>query len=100
VGSFVFINGNVSAKISYAQTGNGAPVCSFQMAADRVTRDRVITVWVKVNAYGQGLVDLCRKCLSQGTTVSVEGELMNRDGVMGELLEVRARYLDFPCGRR
>jgi len=96
VANFVFLSGNASSKIEYAQTGNGAPVCTFQMAADRVARDRTITVWVKVNAYGQGLVDLCRQRLGRGVTVMVEGELMNRDGQMGELTEVRARRLDFP----
>ena len=93
--NIVVLSGNVSAKIDYAHTGNGAPVCTFQMAADRPARDRTITVWVKVNAYGQGLVDVCRQRLGRGAQVIVEGELMNRDGQLGELTEVRARRLEF-----
>jgi single-stranded DNA-binding protein len=92
----VAISGNVSSRIEFASTGGGTPVCTFQMASDRHTRDTVITAWVKVNAYGRGLVEACRQKLTKGIYVVVEGELMNRDGRMGELLEVRARRVDFP----
>jgi len=92
----VAISGNVSARIEFSSTGKGSPVCTFQMASDRRTRDTTITAWVKVNAYGEGLVGACRRRLTKGTYVVVEGELMNRDGRLGELLEVRARRIDFP----
>lgn len=92
----VAISGNVSAKIEFAKTGGGTPVCTFHMASDRRTKDATITAWVKINAYGHGLVEACRQRLTKGVYVVVEGELMNREGRLGELLEVRARRVDFP----
>lgn len=91
----VSISGNVG-KLEFATTGNGSPVCNFQMASDRRARDNTITAWVKVNVYSKGLVEVCRSRLRKGLKVWVEGELMNRDGRLGELTEVRARKVLFP----
>jgi single-stranded DNA-binding protein len=86
--------GNVTAKIDFGQKPDGTPVGTFVMACDRDVRDGVVTAFVKVNMYGR-LVDFCRPRLVKGQFVRVEGELMNRDGRTGELLEVRARDIVF-----
>lgn len=91
----VWLAGNVSGSISWSATDNGTPTCTFQMACDRKTKDATMTTWVKVNAYGPGLVEACRGRLTKGTWVMVDGELMNRDGRLGELTEVRAREVVF-----
>jgi len=90
----VLISGNVT-RVFYANTGNGKDACTFTLASDRHARGDVITAFVKVNVYGNGLVDTCRKRLLQGGYVFVEGELMNRDGQHGELTEVRAQKVIF-----
>jgi single-stranded DNA-binding protein len=94
--NLVAYSGNVSGKIEFAKTGGGTPVCTFHVASDRRTKDTVITCWAKINAYGHGLVEACRQKLVKGIYVVVEGELMNREGRLGELLEIRARRVDFP----
>lgn len=91
----VIISGNVGGNIAFNQTPSGTDACSFQVASDRHTQTGMITAWVKINAYGENLVRLCRGRLSKGQYVLVEGELMNRDGVHGELTEVRAREVIF-----
>ena len=90
--------GNVTNTITFAKTGKGADVCTFTMACDRYMADGTVTVWVKVNVYMGALVQRCRERLARGTYVVIEGELMNRDGRIGELLEVRAREIIFPPG--
>ena len=94
----VVVSGNATDKTSFSQTDNGTPTCTFTLASDRHTRDAVVTVFVKVNAYGRQLVELCRARLGRGSYVLVEGELMNRDGRLGELTEVRAKDLIFMAG--
>jgi len=91
----VVISGDVTAKIEYAKTTKQVPVCTFILASDKHIRDGVVTTWVKVNAYGEGLVDTCRAYLRKGAYVFIEGELMNREGAAGELTEIRARELIF-----
>lgn len=95
----VVISGNVTDKIAYSSTGNGVPTCTFVLASDRYTRDSVVTAWVKINVYGK-LVEVCRTRLVKGRYVLVEGELMNRDGRLGELTEVRAKEVIFPVQDR
>jgi single-stranded DNA-binding protein len=87
--------GNVSGNITYSSTDGGTPTVTFQMACDRKAKDTVLTTWVKVNIYGHGLVEACRGRLTKGAYVMVDGELMNRDGKLGELTEVRAREIVF-----
>jgi len=92
----VLLSGSVTTRIEYGTTGSGSPVCSFTVATSRPgAHSAVVTSFVKINAYSQGLVDVCRARLFAGAYVIVEGELMNRDGRMGELTEVRARDLIF-----
>jgi single-stranded DNA-binding protein len=91
----VIISGNISDRITYSQTGASVPACSFSLASDRHTSGDVVTAWVKCNVYGEGLVRICKSRLHKGTYVLVEGELMNRDGHHGELLEVRVKDLIF-----
>lgn len=94
----VSISGNVG-KIDFSTTSSGAPVCTFTIASDRKTPDRVITAWVKINVYPAALVTVCKAKLAKGTKVWVEGELMNREGRIGELTEIRARRVLFPEAR-
>ena len=51
---------------------------------------------VKVNAYGDALVDQCSQMFRDGEVIVVEGELMNRKigGRADPLLEVRASRLE------
>jgi single-stranded DNA-binding protein len=92
----VIISGNLSSRITYAKTGNGSEVCTFTLASDRPgSNGVVVSAYIKCNVYSQGLVDVCRRKLAKGSYVIVEGELMNRDGQIGELTEVRARDVIF-----
>ena len=92
----VIISGNVGAQIAFAGTGSGVAACSFFIASDRHSSGgAVISAWVKINVYGDNFVRICRSRLQKGCYVLVEGELMNRDGQLGELVEVRAREILF-----
>jgi single-stranded DNA-binding protein len=92
----VILAGNVGGRARYAETSDGDPVCTFAMASDRHSDGHVVTVWVKINAYGPGLVKTCRRYLQKGVYAIVEGELMNRDTPeFRELVEVRAIELIF-----
>jgi single stranded DNA-binding protein len=92
----VVLAGNVSGSISFGNLPNGAAVVSFLLASDRATPGGgAVTAWVKVNVYREGLVNICDQRLEKGAYVLVEGELMNRDGVHGQLTEVRAREIIF-----
>jgi len=90
----VLISGNVT-RLDFAHLPGGKDCCTFTLASDRHSRDQVITAFVKVNVYGSGLVRTCRGKLVKGGYVFVEGELMNRDGLHGELTEVRAQQVIF-----
>jgi single-stranded DNA-binding protein len=91
----VFLSGNVLENIEYGRVGNGSEACSFQVASDRHTANSIVTAYVKVNVYVEGLIRICRMKLAKGVYVLVEGELMNRDGKHGGLTEVRAREIIF-----
>ncbi len=98
----VVFSGNIGGAIKFNDTSKGTPSCSFQVAADRHAHGEVVTAWVKINAYGQGLVRSCQPRVKKGAYVIVEGELMNRDTrELKELVEIRAREVIFPLiGRR
>jgi single-stranded DNA-binding protein len=91
----VIISGNISGRVSYNETSSGTPACSFSLASDRYASGSVVTAWVKVNVYGDGLVRTCSERLIKGLYVLVEGELMNRGGQTGELTEIRAKEIIF-----
>ena len=92
----VTLAGNVSGGIKYCETRKGVPTCSFQIASDRHANGKtVVTAWVKINVYGNKLVSPCQAKLKKGSYVIVTGELMNRDGRLKELVEVRARDIVF-----
>lgn len=88
-------SGNVSRDINYGELPRGDAVLSFMMASDRHTNGATITAWVKVNVYQESLIEQCRVHLKARGYVLVEGELMNRDGRHGKLLEVRAKEIVF-----
>lgn len=92
----VIISGNVTGAIEFGRTGKGDEVCGFHMASDRHTSGgSIVTAFVKVNVYPDGLVRICKGKLIKGVYVLVEGELMNRDGQHGGLTEVRAKEIIF-----
>lgn len=93
----VIISGNVTGAIEFGKTNSGAQdACGFHVASDRHTSGGgVVTAYIKVNVYVDGLVKICKTRLSKGIYVLVEGELMNRDGQHGDLTEVRAREIIF-----
>lgn len=92
--NYVSISGNIG-KVEFAVTHSGNPVCNFQIASDRRSKESTVTAWAKVNVYSKSLVEVCRIKLRKGLWVLVEGELMNREGKLGELTEIRARKLLF-----
>jgi single-stranded DNA-binding protein len=93
----VIVSGNVSDSARFHTTGNGAKCATFKLASDRrgIKPGEIVTAWVKINVYSDALVDLCQTRLSKGVYVLVEGELMNREGVQGEVTEVRAKEIIF-----
>lgn len=92
----VFLAGNVLDSIEYGKVGKGSDACTFQIASDRHSANGVVTAFIKVNVYVEGLIRICKMKLAKGAFVVVEGELMNREGKYGDLLEVRAREIIFP----
>jgi single-stranded DNA-binding protein len=96
----VVISGNIGDRITYGQTGSGTQACSFSIASDRKDGREIITAWARVNVYGDELVRDCRERLTKGGYAIVEGELMNRDGKVGELTEIRAREIVFVNNHR
>ena len=90
----VWVSGNVGGNIVSGKTKDSDPACSFSVAVDDGFRD---TTWARVNAYGK-MAMVCEKRLDKGIYVSVVGELMNRKGRHGELLEVRALNILFFSG--
>ena len=93
----VIISGNASDTARFQTTGGGTPCATFKLACDRrgANKGETVTAWVKINVYGDALVDICKARLRKGVYVLVEGELMNRDGVVGEVTEIRAKEVLF-----
>lgn len=87
----VWISGNVGGKVSNGFTKDNKPACSFSLASEDLGRG---VTWIRVNAYGP-LAVRCQGSLSKGRYLSIVGELMNRRGRHGELMEVRAREVVF-----
>lgn len=95
----VILSGNVTGRIDFSTTESGnTEVCTFTLASDRHSTGKVVTAFVKVNVYIDGLVKLCRNKLTKGAYLLVEGELMNRTTPVGKLTEVRAWELVFLHG--
>jgi single stranded DNA-binding protein len=93
----VIISGNTADNARFQTTGGGTPCATFKIACDRrgANKGETVTAWVKINVYGDALVEICRARLRKGGYVLVEGELMNRDGAIGEVTEIRAKELIF-----
>jgi single stranded DNA-binding protein len=96
----VIISGNASDSARFQQTGGGTPCATFKLACDRrgANKGETVTAWVKINVYGDALVEICKARLHKGAYLIVEGELMNRDGAVGEVTEVRAKEVIFLDG--
>lgn len=92
----VFLSGLVLDSANYGHVGNGSEACTFRVVSDRHGSNGVVSACVKINVYVEGLIRICKLKLFKGTYVLVEGELMNREGQHGDLLEVRAREIYFP----
>lgn len=90
----VWISGTVVGQVVTGETRDKNPCCSFPVSTHDGGRP---AVRVRINVYGQ-LALLCETTLVSGKikTVSVVGELMNRDGKYGPLTEVRAVQVSFP----
>jgi single-stranded DNA-binding protein len=93
--NLVVLQGTVAGRIEFSETGNGSAVCTFEMVVKRPAKDTVVSAKPKINVYGDGLVETCRRELSKGRLVTVQGELMTREGRIGDLTEVRARTITF-----
>jgi len=91
----VFLSGLVVGRISFDSTENGSGACSFELETSRpAANGTTVGAVVKVNAYGR-LVEMCRRQLEVDSYVVLEGELMNRRGKYGPILEVRSRDILF-----
>jgi len=85
-------SGNVGQPIKFATTKKQVPCCSFMVACER----KGVLVWVRVNVYGENLVENCRSNLRVGGYIQVQGELMNRAITLDEkVTEVRGTDLIF-----
>ena len=91
----VVLSGEVQDRIRFGQTPKGIECLSFWLTCDRshVVHNTVLNV--KVNAYGEEFVDVCRDKLEEGIYVLVEGELMERRFRGTLLTEVRANEIIF-----
>lgn len=90
------IIGNVGGNITFGHTGNGESCCSFSVAIERRYPGRTSkTVWARCNLYGDTRVALYRERLVTGAYISVEGELMQREGDCGALLEIKVQDILF-----
>lgn len=92
----IVLSGKAFGRFFFNETSNNRSAASFYVLSERHTHDSVVAVRVKVNVYGDGLVQLLRVKLVPGVYVLVDGELMNRKGQHEEMVEVRAAQLIFP----
>ena len=82
--------GNVKGSPNFGTTGNGDRCCSFELGSSFLGKSSRKTTWVRINAYGD-LVDRIEARIQKGSYVVVDGQLVNRRGRSGELVEIRAR---------
>ena len=83
----VVIGGNVGQRLVFGETkSNKIPSCSFDVCID----DGKKIVWIAVNAYGQGMVEKCRRFVQKGRYVIINGELMSRAVKDMQKIEVKA----------
>lgn len=91
--------GAVVGEVRYGTMPAGDEVLSFTLRVSRrpVGEGKPVQVMAKINVYIRPLIDVCRRMsLERGMMVVVDGELMNRKGPHGLLLEVRAHEIIFP----
>ena len=87
----VMISGDVEDRIHYGSTPSSTSACSFYLLAHTPPFS---DTRVKINCYGAGLVNVCKRFLSVGSHVLIEGELLNRQDREGSV-EVRAHRIIF-----
>lgn len=92
--NLVVLSGNVVNAPEYGRTSS-TDAMSFLLASSRPSSTGSVTAHVKVNVYIEGLLRICEMKLQKGKYVQVQGELMNRDGRSGQLVEIRARDILF-----
>ena len=83
----VWLSGNVGGSLKEGKTRDDSLACSFSLASEASVHGN--TTWVRVNAYGD-VAEHCIDGLDKGSYCSIVGELMNREGKHGEIMEVRA----------
>lgn len=91
----VIVSGNVVGAANSVKSSSSVRATTFLIASDQVRNGVTITAWVRVNVYIEQLVRACSSKLCKGGYVLVEGELMNREGKYGRLMEVRAKEIVF-----
>ena len=89
----VLVSGEVRGRPLFGTTSKGASCCSFLLYCNREHRGTF--VFVKVNVYEEGFVEVCRERLYPGGYVFIDGELMNRQVGEENLTEIRAFELLF-----
>jgi single-strand DNA-binding protein len=84
-------------ELRYIPTGAG--VCSFSVATTEKIKDREVTTWFKISAWGK-TGENCQQYLQKGSQVYIEGRLRqeeytDRDGNKRYTLEVNASNVRF-----
>jgi single-stranded DNA-binding protein len=74
----VWLLGRVKNRVSFQTTRNGTQACSFTLEWWREGPNKQVSAQIKINAYGDDLVRVCKSHLFEGHFVIVDGELMNR----------------------
>lgn len=89
----VVLSGNVGDFEFDENPNTGEDYCNFLLAVEKGRSD---VTWVHVNVFG-GNVGSCRKFLSKGSRVEIQGELMNRyaGGDKRRVMEVRCIDIKF-----
>lgn len=101
--------GRLGADPELRYTPNGVPVCSFNVATDRVWNNdqgqrQEETTWHKVTAWRKQ-AETCAQYLNKGSLVMVTGNAKargytNRDGQVAASLDVNADVVRFLSGNR
>ncbi len=100
----VILSGNLTRDPILRNTSSGIPVVNFHIASNRKFKDKnkhwkEDVCFVGIVAWNQ-LAESCKKYLSKGSAVLVEGEMQSRnfqsdDGTQRIVVEIKARKIQF-----
>ena len=100
----VVLSGNLTRDPVLRNTSSGIPVVNFHIASNRKFKDKnrqwkEDVCFVGIVAWNQ-LAESCKKYLSKGSAVLIEGEMQSRnfqtdDGAQRSVVEIKARKIQF-----